>query len=100
MARSQIKGLGGNNHTMGEAMAKTRKITIEVEVPEGFEWLNGKVLAGMAKAALERRLFLLKRLEELIPEPLATEEEIMEMDRIIKKSLARRLENELSNSGS
>ena len=75
-----------------------RKVTIEVEVPEGLEWLNEKAIASMAKAALEKRLKLLKQLEELIPEPLASEEEIMEIDREIKKALARRLANEPANN--
>jgi hypothetical protein len=81
-------------------VAGTRKITVEVEVPEGLEWIDERILAGMARAALERRLFLLKRLEELVPEPLAAEEEIMKIDRLIKRSLARRLEDELSSSNS
>ena len=75
-----------------------RKITIEVEVPEGLEWLNEKAIASMAKAALEKRLQILKQLEELIPEPLASEEEIMKIDREIKKALARRPRNEPANN--
>jgi len=74
----------------------TKKVVIEVEVPEGMEWLGEDDLARMARAALERRLLLLRELDELIPEPLASEEEIMEMDRVIKRGLARRLEDELS----
>ena len=33
-------------------------------------------------------------LEELVPEPLASEEEIMEMSGVVKRGLARRLEHE------
>ena len=73
-----------------------RKVVVEVEVPEGLEWVSEEVLAGMARAALERRVFLLKRLDELIPKPLASEEEILEIDRALKRALARRLENEHS----
>ncbi|MEB2835916.1 MAG: hypothetical protein GSR80_000767 [Desulfurococcales archaeon] len=77
-------------------MGRTRRIIVEVEVPEGLDHLSDEALAGMARAALERRLLLLKELEELIPEPIAGEEEIMELDRILKRALARRLEDELS----
>lgn len=77
-------------------MVTKRRVVVEVNVPEGFEQLDEKTLAGIARAAIEKRLFLLKRLEELVPEPLASEEEIVEMDRTVKRTLARRLENELS----
>ena len=83
---------------MGAGAVATKKVVIEVEVPEGMEWLGEDELARMARAALERRLLLLRELDELIPEPLASEEEIMEMDRMIKRGLARRLEDELSFS--
>ena len=71
-----------------------RKVVVEVEVPENLGWLDEEDLAGMAKASIERRLRLLKRLEALIPKPLASEEEIMDADRDVKKRLSRRLENE------
>ncbi len=74
----------------------TKKITVEVEVPEGLEGIGEEELAKIARSALERRLLILKELEDLIPEPLASEEEIMEMDREIKRALARRIEDELS----
>ncbi|MEB3861610.1 MAG: hypothetical protein GSR84_05235 [Desulfurococcales archaeon] len=74
----------------------TRRITVEVEVPEGLEGLGEEELARIARSALERRLLILKELEDLIPEPLASEEEILELDREIKRALARRIEDELS----
>ncbi len=74
----------------------TKKITVEVEVPEGLEGIGEEELAKIARSALERRLLILKELEDLILEPLASEEEIMEMDREIKRALARRIEDELS----
>ncbi len=82
---------------MGEAVVK--KIVVEVEIPEGFE-VDEKALARMVRAAVERKLFLLQRLEELVPSPLASEEEIMEMDRVIKRSLAQRLEHESPTNSS
>ena len=69
----------------------TRKIVVEVEVPEGLG-LSDEVLARMARAGLERRLRLLQELDKLVPEPLVSEEEIMEIDRRVKRSLARRLQ--------
>ena len=74
----------------------TRRITVEVEVPEGLEGLGEEELARIARSALERRLLILKELEDLIPEPLMSEEEILELDREVKRSLARRIEDELS----
>ena len=74
---------------MGET--KTRRITIEVEVPEGLE-LGEEALARMARAGLEKRLRLLMELDRLIPEPLVDEEEVMEIDRKVKRRLARRLQ--------
>ncbi len=82
---------------MGETVA-TKKITIEVEVPEGLEEVDEELLAGIARSAIERRLLLLKELEELIPEPIATEEEIKEIDKEIKRAIARRLEDETTEN--
>ena len=76
-----------------------KKIVVEVEIPEEFE-VDEKTLARMARAAVERKLFLLQRLEELVPSPLASEEEIMEMDKVIKRSLAQRLEHESPTNSS
>ncbi|MCE4599198.1 MAG: hypothetical protein F7C81_03265 [Desulfurococcales archaeon] len=76
----------------------TKKITIEVEVPEGLEEVDEELLAGIARSAIERRLLLLKELEELIPEPIATEEEIKEIDKEIKRAIARRLEDETTEN--
>ena len=70
---------------------RTRKIVVEVEVPEGLG-LSDEVLARMAKAGLERRLRLLQELNKLVPESLVSEEEIMEIDRRVKRGLARRLQ--------
>ena len=72
---------------------------MEVEVPEGFE-VDEKTLARMIRASVERKLFLPQRLEELVPGPLASEEEIMDIDRVIKRSLARRLEHESPTNSS
>ena len=82
----------------------TKKITIEVEVPEDLAraiekapWLR-TVIAREGLEGLRRRLELQARLDLLTPETDITEEEIMEMDRIIKRALAERLENELSKN--
>ena len=76
---------------MGETGTRTRRIVVEVEVPEGLE-LGDEVLARMARAGLEKRLRLLMELDRLIPEPLVDEEEVMEIDRKVKRQLARRLQ--------
>ena len=80
----------------------TRKVVIEVEVPEDLAvvlerapWLK-KVIAREGVEGLRRRLMLQAELDLLTPDIDVSEEEIMEMDRVIKRSLARRLEDELS----
>ena len=83
-------------------MARTRRVTIEVELPEDIAglvervpWLR-RVIAEEGVEGLRRRLERQARLDILTPETEVSEEEIMEMDRILKRALARRLENELS----
>ncbi|MEB2835909.1 MAG: hypothetical protein GSR80_000760 [Desulfurococcales archaeon] len=83
-------------------MGRTRKVTIEVELPEEIAglvervpWLR-RVIAEEGVEGLRRRLELQARLDLLTPETGLTEEEIMELDRILKRALARRLEDELS----
>lgn len=83
------------------AKARTRRITVEVEVPEELAeaierapWLR-RVIALEGVEGLRRRMELLARLDLLTPETSITEEEIMEIDRKLKHSLARRLEDEL-----
>ena len=76
---------------MEKARTRIKRITIEVEVPEELE-LGEEVLARMARAGLEKRLRLLMELDRLIPEPLVDEEEVMEIDRKVKRQLARRLQ--------
>ena len=82
-----------------------RKIVVEIEVPEELgvliekiPWLK-KVLAEEGIQGLRRRLQSQAELDLLTPDINIDEETIMEMDRIIKRGLARRLENELSNTG-
>jgi len=83
-------------------VARTRRVTIEVELPEDIAglvervpWLR-RVIAEEGVEGLRRRLERQARLDILTPETEVSEEEIMEMDRILKRALARRLENELS----
>ena len=76
---------------MEKARTRIKRITIEVEVPEELE-LGEEVLVRMARAGLEKRLRLLMELDRLIPEPLVDEEEVMEIDRKVKRQLARRLQ--------
>ncbi len=80
----------------------TRRITVEVEVPEELArvierapWLK-KVIAQEGVEGLKRRMERQAQLDLLTPETRVTEEEIMEMDREIKRALARRIEDELS----
>ena len=84
----------------------TKKITIEIEVPEDLAWAIEKypwlrqVIAHEGLEGLRRRLELQARLDLLTPDTDITEEEIMEMDRMIKRALARRLQHELHQSDS
>ena len=87
-------------------MARTRKVTIEVELPEELArviektpWLK-KVIAREGIEGLRRRMELQAQLDLLTPETSITEEEIMEIDREIKRALARRLQNELPQDNS
>ena len=87
-------------------MARTRKVTIEVELPEELArviektpWLK-KVIAREGIEGLRRRMELQAQLDLLTPETSITEEEIMEIDRKIKRALARRLQNELPQDNS
>jgi len=84
----------------------TKKVTIEVEVPEELArviektpWLK-KIIAREGIEGLRRRMELQAQLDLLTPEIQITEEEIMEIDRKIKKALARRLQNELPQDNS
>ena len=84
----------------------TKKVTIEVEVPEELArviektpWLK-KIIAREGIEGLRRRMELQAQLDLLTPEIQITEEEIMEIDRKIKKALARRLQNELPQNNS
>ena len=84
----------------------TKKITIEVEVPEDLAraiekhpWLR-QVIAHEGLEGLRRRLELQARLDLLTPDTDITEEEILEMDRVIKRALARRLQHELPQGDS
>ena len=84
----------------------TRRITVEVEVPEELArvierapWLK-KVIAQEGVEGLKRRMERQAQLDLLTPETRVTEEEIMEMDREIKRALARRIEDELSKDSS
>ena len=87
---------------MGAEAVATKKVVIEVEVPEDLAvvlerapWLK-KVIAREGVEGLRRRLMLQAELDLLTPDIDVSEEEIMEMDRMIKRGLARRLEDELS----
>ena len=80
----------------------TKKITVEVEVPEELArviertpWLK-KVIAQEGVEGLRRRMERQAQLDLLTPETRVTEEEILELDREIKRGLARRIEDELS----
>ena len=82
----------------------TKKLTIEVEVPEDIArivekkpWLR-EIIANEGIEGLRKRLAKQALLDLLTPDVNVTEEEIMEMDKIIKRALARRLENELSQN--
>ncbi|MEB3806566.1 MAG: hypothetical protein GSR73_03525 [Desulfurococcales archaeon] len=84
----------------------TKKVTIEVEVPEELAkviektpWLK-KIIAREGIEGLKRRMELQAQLDLLTPEIHITEEEIMEIDRKIKRALARRLQNELPQDNS
>ena len=79
----------------------TRRTRVEIEEPEWLAeaiervpWL-GRVLALECMEGLRSRMVLLARLDLLTPETRVTEEGIMEMDRRLRRGLARRLEDEL-----
>ena len=84
----------------------SRKITVEVEVPEELArviekapWLK-KIIAQEGVEGLRKRMERQAQLDLLTPETRVTEEEILELDREIKRALARRIEDELSKDSS
>ena len=84
----------------------TKKITVEVEVPEELArvierapWLK-KVIAQEGVEGLRRRMERQAQLDLLTLETQVAEEEILELDREIKRALARRIEDELSKDSS
>jgi hypothetical protein len=80
--------------------------TIEIEVPkdiavlaEKMPWIK-RVLAEEGVKGVRRRLEKQAALDILTPEAKVSEEEIMEMDHVLKRAIARRLSDELPQDNS
>lgn len=88
---------------MGVEAVATRKVVIEVEVPEEVAVLLEanplvkRLLGELGVRELERRLLDLAVLDSLSPGPGLSEEEIMEIDEKVKEGLARRYKVEGSS---
>ena len=83
------------------AMAGTRRIVIEVEVPEEvaelverYPWLR-RIIAWRGLEWVVGRVRMLRELDSLTQGMEVDEETIMELDRIVKRGIARVLEVKL-----